>query len=92
MAAVEAGDPGRFLAAMLERVEAERDEARGVVGAPDAEHAALLAQLVVVERIGRQHVAIPRWLARAAPYRAMATRLSPPPDRACEAQLTFTET
>ena len=55
MLAVEAGDAGGFLAAVLERVEAERDEARGVVGAPDAEDAALLAQLVVVERIGRQH-------------------------------------
>jgi len=55
MLAVEAGDPGRFLAAVLERVEAERDKARGIVGAPDAEHAALLAQLVVIERIGRQH-------------------------------------
>ena len=55
MLAVEAGDPGRFLAAMLERVEAERDEARGIVGAPDAENAAFLAQFVVIERIGRQH-------------------------------------
>ena len=54
--AVEAGDAGRFLAAVLERVEAQRDEARGVVGTPDAEHAAFLAELVVVERIGRQHV------------------------------------
>ena len=53
--AVEAGDAGRFLAAMLQRVEAERDKGRGAVGAPDAEHAAFLAKLVVVERIGGQH-------------------------------------
>jgi len=57
--AVIAGDAGAFLAAVLQRVEAERDEARRGVRAPDAEDAALLAQLVVVERIGRQHVPIP---------------------------------
>ena len=38
---------GGFLAAVLQRMEAERDEARRIVGAPDAEDAALLAQLVV---------------------------------------------
>ena len=53
--AVEADDAGRFLAAVLERVKAERDEAGGVFGAPDSENAALLAELVVVERVGRQH-------------------------------------
>ena len=55
MLAVEAGDARGFLAAVLQRVEPERDEARRIVGAPDAEDAALLAQLVVIERIGRQH-------------------------------------
>ena len=60
MRAVEAGDAGGFLAAVLERVEAERDEAGGVVGAPDAENAALLAELVAqVERIGGQHCSRP---------------------------------
>ena len=54
--AVEAGDAGRFLAAVLEGVQAERDEARGIVGAPHAEDAAFLAQLVVIEGIGRQHI------------------------------------
>ena len=44
---VEAGDAGRFLPAMLEGMEPERDEARCIVGTPDAEHAALLAELVV---------------------------------------------
>ena len=55
MLAVEARDARGFLAAMLQRVQAERDEARRIVGTPDAENAALFAQLVVVERIGRQH-------------------------------------
>ena len=52
---VIADDPGRFLAAMLKRVEAERDMGRGMVGTPDAEHAAFLAKLIVVERIGGHH-------------------------------------
>ena len=56
MLAVEADDAGGFLSAVLERVEAQRDEARSGVGAPDAEHPALLAELVVIEWIGRQHV------------------------------------
>jgi hypothetical protein len=43
--AVEAGDARGFLAAMLERVEAERDEARCALGAPDSENAALFASL-----------------------------------------------
>ena len=60
MLAVEGGDARGFLAAVLERVQPERDEACGIVGTPDAENAALLAQLVVVERIGRQHVRVPR--------------------------------
>jgi hypothetical protein len=55
MPAVEAGDACGFLAAVLERVKAERDEAGGIVGAPDAEHAAFLAQLVVIERMSGQH-------------------------------------
>ena len=55
----KAGDARRFLAAVLQRVKAERDETRRIVGTPDAEDAALLAQLVVVERIGRQHAQFP---------------------------------
>ena len=81
MLAVEAGDARRFLAAVLKRVEAERDEARRIVGAPDAEDAALLAQLVVVERIGRQHgPSCPRARAAAcrAAYSAVRAALSPP--------------
>ena len=37
MLAVEGGDPGRFLAAVLERVKAKRNQAGGAVGTPDAE-------------------------------------------------------
>ena len=54
--AVEAGHARGFLAAMLQGVEAERDKSRGAVRAPDTEHAALLAELVAVERIGGQHL------------------------------------
>ena len=42
-------DAARLLAAVLQRVQAERDEVRGLLHADDAEDAALLAQLVVVE-------------------------------------------
>jgi len=55
MPAVVAGDPRGFLPAVLERVQPEGDEARRIVGAPDAEDSALLVQLVIIERIGRQH-------------------------------------
>ena len=48
-AAVEGDDPGRFLAAVLKRVQAERGD-RGGVGMPeDAENAAFLAQAIGVE-------------------------------------------
>ena len=53
--AVEAGDPRRLLAAMLEGVEAERGDRRGGVGVPDAEHAAFLAELVVRRTDGGEH-------------------------------------
>jgi hypothetical protein len=56
MNAIETGDPGSFLAAMLQGMEAERDEACRIVGGPDAENSALLVQLIVVERIRGQHV------------------------------------
>ena len=47
--AVEGDDAGRFLAAMLQRVQAERRDGGGVRMAEDAEHAALLAQAVLVQ-------------------------------------------
>ena len=42
-------DAGRLLAAVLQGVQAEGDEGGRVLDADDAEDAALLAQLVVVE-------------------------------------------
>src|SRR5205085_11304626 len=54
--AVEAGHARGLLAAMLQRMEAERAERRGAVRAPDAEHAAFLVQLVGVERVCGKHV------------------------------------
>jgi hypothetical protein len=54
--AVEGRHAGGFLAAMLQRVQAERAQRRGAVGAPDAEDAAFLMQLVGVERVCGKHV------------------------------------
>ena len=56
MPAVEAQDSRAFLAAMLKRMQPEGDEVGRVIGTPNSEDAALFAQLVVVERIGRQHI------------------------------------
>ena len=55
--------PVDFLAAMLQRVQAERGDGRGVGHVPDAEYAALLVQLVVL----------------AAEVKAMSTLSSIPP-------------
>ncbi len=44
--AVEGDDAGRFLAAMLQRVQAERGDRGGVRVAENAEHPAFLAQAV----------------------------------------------
>jgi hypothetical protein len=63
MLAVERRDPRGFLSAVLQRVQAKRNEASRIVGTPDAEHAALFLELVPVkiwvEWIGRQHVPAP---------------------------------
>ena len=53
MAAVEGDDAGRLLAAMLQRVQAECGEGRGIGDIPDAEYAALLVELVVLRRSQR---------------------------------------
>ena len=45
-------DADGLLAAMLERVQAERAERRGLFGTVDADHAALFLELVVVEGMG----------------------------------------
>ena len=47
-------DAGGFLAAVLQRVQAQRGMGGGIGIADDAEHAALFFQVVAVERIGRQ--------------------------------------
>ncbi len=47
--AVEADDARRFLAAMLQRVQAERGEGGGLRVAQDAEHAAFFVQRVAVQ-------------------------------------------
>ena len=95
--AVVADDAGRFLAAMLERMQAERRD-RGGVGMPvDAENAALFAQPVGVEvevQTGPQiavHAAVGRLFHRrsdAAPALAaqrhdqfFAARSRPNPER-----------
>ena len=66
LVAVERDDAGRFLAAVLQRVQAERGHRGGVGMAEDAEYAALLVQpVVVVERSGGQH----------APSRSLASRV-----------------
>jgi hypothetical protein len=56
---VEGRDARGFLPAVLQRMQPERDEARRIVGTPDAKDAALFMQFVIVERIGRQHVPAP---------------------------------
>ena len=72
--AVEAGDAGRFLAAMLQRMEAERADA-AAPRRPDAEHAALFAQLVAVERVCRQHVRLlAAWSWRAYSHGSVICR------------------
>ena len=55
MRAIPAGDPGRFLSAMLQGVKAERNDGRGSIGTPDAKDAAFLAEFVVVKRMCCQH-------------------------------------
>jgi len=45
--AVIGDDAGRFLAAMLQRVQAERDDRRGILPPEDAEHAAFVVEMVI---------------------------------------------
>ena len=53
--AVETDDAGRLLAAVLQRVQAERGHGGGIGHAPDTEHAALLVEFVVATRdVGRK--------------------------------------
>ena len=52
---VPTGDTGGFLPPMLERVEAKRDDSGRRISAGNAENAAFLAQLVVVEGVRSHH-------------------------------------
>ena len=65
--AVEGNDARRLLAAMLERVQPEHGQRRGIGVTEDAKNTALLAQLVVVERLRRQLVHCPRFPRRQFP-------------------------
>ncbi len=47
--AVEGDDTGGLLAAMLERVQAERRQRRGIRVPQDAEHAALFVQGIAID-------------------------------------------
>ena len=54
--AVEGGDAGGFLAAMLKGMQAERDQRRRAIGAVDAKYAAFFVEMIIFPRIGCQHV------------------------------------
>ena len=53
--AVIGDDAGRFLAAMLQRVQPERGQRRRVGMAEDAEDAAFVVKMVRVGAAGRRH-------------------------------------
>jgi hypothetical protein len=65
--AIETGDAGGFLTAVLQRMQAKRGKGGGAVSAPDGEDAALLAQPVIVEGVCGQHVGTRSSLAIRAP-------------------------
>jgi hypothetical protein len=54
--AVKAGDPGGLLPAMLQGVQAECYHRRSAVRVMDAEYTALLAEFIVIEGVGGEHV------------------------------------
>jgi hypothetical protein len=64
--AIEGDDAGRFLAAMLERMQAERGQCRRIIMPVNPEDTAFLAQRVAVEieiesGIGRRHHISPQF-------------------------------
>jgi hypothetical protein len=66
LVAVPAGDARGLLAAVLERVEAQRHERGCALRIGNAENAALFAQLVVIERVRGKHQPSRGWeLSRA---------------------------
>ena len=64
--AVEADDAGGFLAAMLERMQAERGQRRGIGMIEDAEDAALLVQPVLFEPVQVGPLRVERAQSRAS--------------------------
>ena len=53
--AIPAGNPGGFLAAVLEGVKAQCCHGRGGIRAPHPENTALFAQFVIIKWIGGEH-------------------------------------
>ena len=74
--AVEGDDAGGFLAAMLERMQAERGDRGGVGMVEHAEHAALLAQPVAINVEGEGGVGGVRALAHQVSWSALAPGLA----------------
>jgi hypothetical protein len=75
--AVERDDAAGFLSPMLQGVQAERGERRGVGRAPDAENAAFLVQLVVVEGVGGERSAAHQFSCWLRISRSICLRWSP---------------
>jgi hypothetical protein len=76
--AIEGGDARGFLTAVLQGVKPQRRDRSGTFGAVNTKDAALLAELVVVKRMGRQHVnpGAGGWDCRA--YRSAEPKCRPP--------------
>jgi hypothetical protein len=55
LAAVKAGDPRRFLSAMLQCVQAKRDQRGSIIAASHPKHTAFFAQFVIVKRMRCDH-------------------------------------
>ena len=72
--AVEGDDAGGFLAAMLQRVQAERRDGGGIRVAEDAEDAAFLAQPVAVEI--EEAVIVGRCIQLVSPSRAAGSAVA----------------
>ena len=84
--AVVGDDAGGLLAAMLQGVQAERGERRGVLVAEDAEHAALLAQAVVAAGPPAQLVPAPQPRCGQSSWRPLDPARSSAPGTAAATQ------
>ena len=95
MRTVVTGDARGFLAAMLQGVEPECDEACRIVGTPDSEDAALFVQFVPIEgfeRICGEHRPRPALLGASYRCHPRVCRPLPEPRLKSSRELTFTET